>query len=730
MNAPAPPRSAKPRRYLPRRRQRLAELLVLTSFVFSQPLLDLLGRNPDFFVFRRSSRVEIVALALAVALVPAIVLGAIEEVVRRLAGRRMVAIVHTAIVGALAALLLLYVLKQGVGLHSVPLVAVAIVGGAGLAVAYRRVAGVSQWLRYAVPAPALFVALFLFASPTAPLVLPASESAAAEGVRSDTPIVVLFFDEFPIATLIDDGHVNARLFPNFARLAGDATWFPNTTGIAGFTPVAVPAMLSGKLPEKRLAPAVAQYPNNLFTWLSQRYDLHAFETVTALCPVAACDQTSPTTGLPELLADAADVWRQAFSPVDSDRDLTEEYVEATVGEQPSTPSTPTTTAPASPATTSTTLPRTANSASDMQFRFSAIHQNQPARVDQFIDTLRPRRKDARPPLHFLHLLLPHAPFRYLPGGELYPPVPLGSKGAAGVEADGDQVRRLTIQRHFMQAVYTDRVLGQILDRLEAVGMYDDALLVVTADHGRGFTRGLDSRKIAPPNAATLAWVPFFVKPPGQTEGRIDPRNTMTIDLLPTIADLLDIAIPWKVDGRSAVGSAPRPDDDKVFFNDLDAGPIHFRARDYFASVQRGLWPEILPADAGVADVVHFGSHPELVGQRREQIPVAGGLGEVTVEIDQLDAFTHVPDERGRVPAFVTGRVSAASAPSEKFSVAFILNGRVAATSEVFDSRGKPYKFAATLDPRWFVKGANAISVALIVDRDGKPALAPTIAVTP
>ena len=37
-------------------------------------------------------------------------------------------------------------------------------------------------------------------------------------------------------------------------------------------------------------------------------------------------------------------------------------------------------------------------------------------------------------------------------------------------------------------------------------------------------------------------VPLFIKLPGQTEGRIDDRNVESVDILPTIADVLGISI--------------------------------------------------------------------------------------------------------------------------------------------------------------------------------------------
>ena len=53
-------------------------------------------------------------------------------------------------------------------------------------------------------------------------------------------------------------------------------------------------------------------------------------------------------------------------------------------------------------------------------------------------------------------------------------------------------------------------------------------------------------------------MPLFIKLPGQRRGRIISRPVRTIDLLPTIADVLGIRIPWHVDGRSLLRTA-RPE---------------------------------------------------------------------------------------------------------------------------------------------------------------------------
>ena len=77
-----------------------------------------------------------------------------------------------------------------------------------------------------------------------------SEAAAVAGPRQSTvPIVHVVFDELPLSTLVGaDGDIDAKLFPNFARLARASTWYRNATTVNDLTAAAVPAQLTGEQP--------------------------------------------------------------------------------------------------------------------------------------------------------------------------------------------------------------------------------------------------------------------------------------------------------------------------------------------------------------------------------------------------------------------------------------------------------------------------------------------------
>src|SRR5690606_27763148 len=110
------------------------------------------------------------------------------------------------------------------------------------------------------------------------------------------------------------------------------------------------------------------------------------------------------------------------------------------------------------------------------------------------------------------------------------------------------------QQHLLQVQATDALVGRFLDRLRDEGVYDDALVVVTGDHGVSFAPHTPTREMVGGNEEHILWTPLFIKAPGQTTGAIDDSNVLTIDVAPTIAAELGIDLPWSVDG-TPVGAA-------------------------------------------------------------------------------------------------------------------------------------------------------------------------------
>ncbi len=108
----------------------------------------------------------------------------------------------------------------------------------------------------------------------------------------------------------------------------------------------------------------------------------------------------------------------------------------------------------------------------------------------------------------------------------------------------------------MQMQFTDGLIGEVLDDARDEGVYDDAIVVVLADHAAGLDSEKASRYYDGTNASELMVTPLFIKAPGQTEGVVSDAPIEAVDVLPTLADMMGIEVPWSMDGSSALGRSP------------------------------------------------------------------------------------------------------------------------------------------------------------------------------
>jgi hypothetical protein len=674
-----------------------AELLAAWGFAIAQPLLDVFGRAPEQFAFRAAGPATIVAFAPVVALAGPIALW-LAEVAVGLAHRRARQVVHLLFLGGLVAAFVVQAarpLADGLVLY-----ALGLVSGAVAVVAYRRVAAVRTWLAFAAFAPVVFVGMFLLTSPTSRL-LDDVASAGSGDVGNPVPVVMLVFDELPLASVVDEnGTIDAELFPNLAGLAAESTWFRNATTVSSSTWHAAPALVTGRLPEPDAGPGAADHPDSLFTLIADDYDLNVVESVTRVCPTDVCDDVAiggVPGGLRELLRDANRVMRGRLSPSGDTSDAVAAMVEEGTSPEPSRPS----------------------GAEPSDDGFADFELDQPARFRAFTDGI----VDDRPALHYLHVLLPHVPFRYLPSGARYPgPDPdLGRSGDQWTTEPWPV--DLGRQRHLLQVGYVDALLGEVLDALRERGVYDDALIVVTSDHGISFRpgqpiRGLEGQALADDVLADLAWVPLLVKRPGTTTGSVDDANVLNIDVLPTIADVLDVDIPWGVDGQSAL-SDPRADGHKPFYPS-DVNDFGVALGDELALEDRAQLADVLANGVdgflgwigGPLRWFRAGPRPDLVGT---EVDAGGAVDASSVAASLVDVDPVVDRSTGMVPALLRGAVGAEEGVEPGDVLAVAVNGVVGGTSPAMAS-GQEVTFAVVVSDELFRDGANEITVHRIDPR--------------
>lgn len=112
---------------------------------------------------------------------------------------------------------------------------------------------------------------------------------------------------------------------------------------------------------------------------------------------------------------------------------------------------------------------------------------------------------------------------------------------------------------------TDEHIGKFLDQLKELGLYKDALIIITSDHGEEFCERGDhwighTMKLY----QELIHVPLMIKFPGNNKKKIINESVELIDLMPTIIDYVGFTIPdaYKLDGRKI--NIRKPEKKKIF----------------------------------------------------------------------------------------------------------------------------------------------------------------------
>lgn len=658
--------------------RRCIELIGVSSLAIAWPVLDAFGRSPETFIARHASGWEIVGFALVVFLGPPIVLLALEAAAGT-ATRTSTVRLHDALVVLVAGGALARWVRDVVSISRV-----ALAGAAALGIA---IAGV-LWTRSAVARQVVgamgftsiwYVAAFLFLSPAGALVLDSSgrtgiDRDIAAAVRpalagTHTPIVVVVFDALPTVALLDGhGRIDERVAPHLADLAGRASWYRNNTTVSGWTLESLGVIATGTLPSSPARDGLhGAGTRNLFTLLSDAYEMHVHEPVTRLCPVRTCPLASGGA-LPSLLDDAAHMWwRGAFEGIDQ------------------------------------TIPGELDSA-----RLD--------RAESWVDDL-DVGVSGRPDLVFLHVLLPHDPFEYLPNGDVYQ----ASQPVSGIRRDRWVDRAaadVARERHLLQVGAADALLGHLEERLRDAGVYDDALVVVTADHGIAFTTGQPSRGVSRSQYEQILWTPLFVKYPGQATGEAIDTPTRSTDIVPTIADALGVDIPWRVDGLPVRLATPAR---SPVLQDWVGNHLGAPGSDDLVSVDgdegfaRVLEARALSAPGPLA-IWQTASETPLIGRQVDDLDLSAPSGRrpsdaPTLTVAGLDQLRDV-DLDAPLPLEVLGEVSGA----EGRTLALALNGEVAATVQIDETTRAPVR--ALLLPSAFVAGDNSLT-ACVLDDDGR-----------
>ncbi len=506
--------------------QHALHILVLSCLALAQPLFDLLSQYAHFLV---AQQVEPIQVLFLVFLLTLLIPGAV------LVGEHALGLLFDAKVwlqsagfAAFAFPLFLLLLKRIKGVSGEWLVGIAVLFTLLGAFVYLRYRHVHLFLTILSPAILIIPTLFL----TAPSIKGIGtgwrpEGSALERGQVDVPIAMIVFDELPLPSLLDrSGRIDSVRFPNFSALATDATWFQNARTVSESTTYSIPAILTGNYPrtEHGMVATLSNYPDNLFTWLRNSHDLNIFESSTQL--YSGCQETKQAAleGMIPLLQDLSVLYLHLVLPDDF----------------------------------STWLPDVQHTWTNFLNLRGSVKRRHGDPIRKFEAFLEAFEKPHQPSFNFVHLQSPHLPWIYLPSGKrylLHNDWRLFLKNEVLVQ--DETLVTLAFQRYLLQVGLADRFVGQLLQKLKATGHYDLSLIIVVSDHGASFRPGGRRRAATEMNFQDILSVPLIIKAPGQDKGWISDRDVQTIDVIPTIADILGVSVPWPTDGVSALGAVNR-----------------------------------------------------------------------------------------------------------------------------------------------------------------------------
>ena len=679
-------------------------LAAVGAFALAQPVLDLLGRNPEFFIARGFTAIDVVVFPALLLLLPALL--SLPVLALRWIGPRTAGIGHAIVIGALFSLFVANAWVAVLGSDTSPAIfgvgvlASGIIFGCAI-LAFPAAQTGTTYAAWAVP---IFAAWFLFMTPSGDVALARSGELPETGeIQSPVPIVLLVFDEFPVATIIDSqGNLLTDLFPNFAELAGDGVWYRNAVGVRQQTEEALPSILSGVGADEGSIPISSDHPLNLFTLLSDAYDIAAVETVTSLCPDFACSNSSRRIDpwlqrWAGLGVDSAVVYGHLTTPREVSEDLPpidQTWGNFTTGER---------------------------SEFDIIDRFLAnVDDDRRLEVDRLLDTF--EFDGAEPALRFGHFLYPHHPWEVTGDGHR-----TGAGSSPGGEGMGWNNDTWLVgqgyQRHILQTQYADTVVGAVIDRLREEGVYDEALVMVVADHGITIGPGVDNQRlISEDTIGTIAAVPMFVKYPidqdGVEPGTIDDARAETVDILPTIGDVTGTDVPWAMDGLSLLDPERSQRTESVMVG--REGPVSI-----------GVGGEEKLTAAALKETWFPGGNPwlltppgwqEWLGRSLSDAATATDDEEVTVTVRQQDLLDDVPSNPDLLPVFVSGTLTLDREANGQEIMVAAVDGVVRAVTRVFEPDGRSARFEVMIPPDLLHPGHNDVVLWLVEGDAADPAL--------
>ncbi len=161
---------------------------------------------------------------------------------------------------------------------------------------------------------------------------------------------------------------------------------------------------------------------------------------------------------------------------------------------------------------------------------------------------------------------------------------------------------------YIQALYDasilefdEEVIGPVIEKLKALKLYDKTIIIITADHGeefyehKGFGHGTTLYE-------EVTYVPWIIRAPWIKHRLRVKELSQSVDIMPTLLDLLGIPIPHEAQGKSWAD----------FITNKSSLPLHkyvFGQHSEMSSIRSKEWKLILNND-GRRELYHLISDPK------------------------------------------------------------------------------------------------------------------------
>jgi arylsulfatase A-like enzyme len=208
-------------------------------------------------------------------------------------------------------------------------------------------------------------------------------------------------------------------------------------------------------------------------------------------------------------------------------------------------------------------------------------------VDGAIQTLKGIQT---PTLAYFHFYPPHDPYcptkeffeKFKDGWEV-PHKPIHDLSEEKRDAPDLELNR----RHYDEYLASwDHEIGRLFDYLKESGLMKNSYIFVTADHGELFERGITghfTKLIYDP----LIRVPLIVSHPGQSSREDIHALTNSVDILPTVVNMLGLPVPEWAEGQLLPGLGGVGDEHRSIFSvDAKYNSSFTPLRNYSISITR------------------------------------------------------------------------------------------------------------------------------------------------